>query len=371
MLRRLPLVALFLFGCSQDTSPIDASQGGDTGLVDSGNAAADAGPIADAGLIDSGPGDAGTTDAQPTDTGSPDAGPVVRDRWEDAAPVIGGALQETAVVAMSGEVVMVGGYNAAAQFGTRIEAYNPATDTWRQLEDLPTAMHHANAAVVDGKLYVLGYLAGGFAEFGDCYVFDPANNTWSPIATMTASRERGSSVVSVHDGKIYVAGGFANGVAVPLFDVYDPVQDSWSPLPPIPRVMDHGAGGIIDGKLYVAGGREGGINSHRSQLDIYDIATGMWSQGADMPTSRGGNAGAVLNGRLFVFGGEGNPNDPSQVFDEVEAYDPVSNTWEVLAPMVPGRHGTGAATIGDRIYVPGGADVIAFGAVATHQVYLP
>jgi hypothetical protein len=35
------------------------------------------------------------------------------------------------------------------------------------------------------------------------------------------------------------------------------------------------------------------------------------------------------------------------------------------------RHGIGAAVVGDRIWVPGGATVQGFGAVTTHDVFTP
>ena len=41
----------------------------------------------------------------------------------------------------------------------------------------------------------------------------------------------------------------------------------------------------------------------------------------------------------------------------------------MAAPMGRPRHGTGGAVIGDRFYVPGGANVQAFGAVATVEVF--
>jgi N-acetylneuraminic acid mutarotase len=74
-----------------------------------------------------------------------------------------------------------------------------------------------------------------------------------------------------------------------------------------------------------------------------------------MPSGRSGGNAAVLDGRIFVFGGEGNTASPVGIYDEVEAYDPRSNSWEKFAPMPLPRHSLGAATAGDRIYLPGGS----------------
>lgn len=45
---------------------------------------------------------------------------------------------------------------------------------------------------------------------------------------------------------------------------------------------------------------------------------------------------------------------------ETEAYDPASDSWTVLEHMRAPRGGTGGAVIGDRLYVPGGARILAF-----------
>jgi hypothetical protein len=60
---------------------------------------------------------------------------------------------------------------------------------------------------------------------------------------------------------------------------------------------------------------------------------------------------------------------PSGVFPQKEVYDPRTDTWERLAPMPTPRHGIGAAVLGDRIFVPGGAAVQGFGATGVHEVF--
>jgi hypothetical protein len=41
--------------------------------------------------------------------------------------------------------------------------------------------------------------------------------------------------------------------------------------------------------------------------------------------------------------------------NQTEAYDPANNVWAELVPMPMSVHGTGAATVGDTIYIPAGA----------------
>jgi N-acetylneuraminic acid mutarotase len=77
----------------------------------------------------------------------------------------------------------------------------------------------------------------------------------------------------------------------------------------------------------------------------------------------------VVGGMIIVAGGEGSPSDPAGVYPETEGYDPSTNSWTQFQDMRTPRHGTGAAGIGNQLFVPGGADSEGFGAVATHEVF--
>jgi hypothetical protein len=60
---------------------------------------------------------------------------------------------------------------------------------------------------------------------------------------------------------------------------------------------------------------------------------------------------------MFVFGGEGNAASAAGTFAENEAYDVDTDEWFAAEPMRLPRHGIGAGTIGNRIYIPGGGPV--------------
>jgi N-acetylneuraminic acid mutarotase len=278
-----------------------------------------------------------------------------------------GAQQEIAVVAYGDEIWLLGGFNGQSQVVRTVLAYEPANDRWRSEAELPEPLHHANAAVVGDRIYVVGFLTGlNFAASGKVFVHQRGAG-WSELAAdaMPAGTQRGAAVAGAIDGKIYVAGGFRAGQAVADVSVYDPVAHTWTPRSPMPVGRDHAMGGVIDGRLYVAGGRGVQIGAHTPRLDLYDPVANQWTTGPDMPTSRGGAAGAVAGGRLVVVGGEGNPQSPRGVFDDVEVYDPAATRWDALTPMKTPRHGMGAAALGKTVYVPGGADQQAFGAVIT------
>jgi N-acetylneuraminic acid mutarotase len=276
--------------------------------------------------------------------------------------------QEHAVVALGGEVYVIGGF-APGPTAT-VDAYDPATDQWRSVADLPEALQHANAAAVNGKIYVAGYYPGtNFSAAEPAVIeFDPAANAWRSLKAMPAGSQRAAACVAELGGKIYLFGG-ARGGTVAQASAYDPATDSWEELPSLPEPREHCAAGAIEGKLYIASGRSNGIGGFQPKTYAYDPASRQYAEKAPIPTPRGGTAGAVLENKLFVFGGEGNSADPSGVFPKIEAYDPASDSWQTYPDMLVPRHGFGAATVGDKIYLPGGANHQAFGAVNDNTAF--
>ncbi len=305
-------------------------------------------------------------------TGGGGAGGGAASRWA-AAPAIGsGPLQETAAVALDGRIYVIGGLASPLLFSNKVWVYDVAAQSWSNAPDLPLQVHHANAAVVGGTIYVAGALTSAtFSAIGNVWSYDPsAGAGWVERGTMPPGTERGASIVGAVGGKIYLAGGLRGG-AVADVSSYDPAAGTWdASLPPLPEARDHGCGGAIGDKLYVAGGRQGAIASQSAKVFEY-APGGAWAERAPMPTARGGTACGVIDGQLYVVGGEGNAAATSGVFPQNEAYDPAADAWRVLEPMPNPRHGMAAAAWGGALYVPGGASQQAFGAVDTHEVFRP
>lgn len=322
------------------------------------------------GATGTGAGGTGVSSSASLTVGSGGSGPGTG--WSTRAP-LPSPRQECAVVALNGEIYVIGGFDAGAQIVADVDAYDPGSDTWRSVAPLPAPRHHANAASVNGKIYVLGSLSGlNFSASGEGHAFDPAADAWTSLAPMPMGTERGGSAVAVVGTKIYVAGGFRSG-AVADVSAYDAANDTWETLAPLPEQRDHLVGGALGGAVLAVGGRNGTIASINGRVDAFDPQAGTWSPRAPMLTPRGGAAAAVVMGSLgeefYVFGGEGNAADASGVFADAEAY--FSLVWAATEPMLTPRHGTGAAGLDGVIYVPGGATTQAFGAVDTHEAYVP
>jgi N-acetylneuraminic acid mutarotase len=230
--------------------------------------------------------------------------------------------------------------------------------------------------VVGGKLYLLGGFGGG--SEGRVQIYNPATNTWSLGANMPFAA--GSSASAVINGEIFVAGGIINDTTN-LAAAYNPATNTWRTVASMPRGLNHTASATNGSKLYVFGGRTGGnvVSNGEDTVQVYDPATNTWTSNvtgaplAPLPQARGGMGKAVfMDGEFYVIGGEtlNGPGATSQfVYNRVDIYNPITNTWRLGTPMPTARHGIFPLGIGGRIYVAGGGPQAGHSSSAVLEIY--
>ncbi|MBK9013431.1 MAG: T9SS type A sorting domain-containing protein [Saprospiraceae bacterium] len=94
-----------------------------------------------------------------------------------------------------------GGYTAPKDLAHR---YDPTSDTWAALPDLPAANHGLRGAAIGDKIF----LAGGYYDFlerDEVYVFDTQTEEYSPSIPLPLGRSYHNMVAI--DSCIYVIGG--------------------------------------------------------------------------------------------------------------------------------------------------------------------
>jgi N-acetylneuraminic acid mutarotase len=130
-----------------------------------------------------------------------------------------------------------------------------------------------------------------------------------------------------------------------------PARD-WELLATLPSPRGETAAAEVDGRLYIAGGYTGLTFAVSDEVDAYDPATDSWTALAPLPEPRNHAAGAGLDGIFYVSGGGGPAdNDPE---DEIWALDPADDAWTALAPMPEGRYAHRMVALNGLLYVVGG-----------------
>jgi N-acetylneuraminic acid mutarotase len=142
--------------------------------------------------------------------------------------------------------------------GTTLWVYDPETDTWdTSLTPLPTAREHLGATALDGKLVVVG---GRWSEgnLAAAEAYDPSTNEWETLPEMPTAR--GGFNVSAVDGSIYAGGGEAfigDGCTFNRAEVFDPEGQMWHRLPDMPTPRHGLTMAGVDGRWIIVGGATG------------------------------------------------------------------------------------------------------------------
>ncbi len=327
------------------------------------------------------------------ETDAPTARPVIVDfvgrrsapvpqpsEWTSAPP-LPLPVGEVASALISNVLYVVG------DMSQRTLAYDIAAGAWDDtLAHRPYVGHHHAAEVYDQKLYLIGGLDGGAA--GRVQIYDPVGDSWSLGAPMPWAA--GAASTALIDDKIYVAGGIVASTTVDNCGAYDPRADSWTMLASTPseKGRNHAAGATDGERFFIFGGRGVGsgvcncVANGFDSVHIYDPDTDTWdstelpgSTLARLPQGRGGMGRAVhLDGEFFVFGGEtkdGPGANQDGVYNRVDVYDPVSNTWRPELSMPTARHGIYPVARGLDIYIAAGGTDSGFSGSTAFEIFTP
>jgi N-acetylneuraminic acid mutarotase len=71
-----------------------------------------------------------------------------------------------------------------------VEAYDPATDTWKTKTPLPTP-RYGPVGVVNGILYAVGGVSKGSGIISTVEAYNPTTNTWIMKAPMPVALNKG------------------------------------------------------------------------------------------------------------------------------------------------------------------------------------
>lgn len=252
---------------------------------------------------------------------------------------------------LGGLIYIAGGFGAE----NKAHAYDPETDTWTRLPDLPVETNHPGITTWNGNVVVAGgYTSDGANAHSGIWALRPGDAQWTQIGTLPHAM--GAFGFASVPNEIVLCGGAIdalNGHPTDETWVWSPESDTWTGRSPIPRGREHLAMVARDGLIYVAGGRVHGQASPElgSALDIYDPVSDSWIAGNPLDPPRSGLNGANTSAGIVVAGGE----TPTDVFDDVNLLDPATGEWIALPALPVPVHGVAVAALGGNLFSLGGS----------------
>lgn len=201
-----------------------------------------------------------------------------------------------------------------------------------------------------------------------------AQGKWTKLAPFPEPAEELLGVAA--GGKLYAFCGLAPGwKPIGMVYEYDPATEKWAKKKPMPLASHHVAFTEYRGKVYAFGGFVLPQSGPPAWVPIdnaweYDPAADAWKALAPMPIKRGSPVAVTVGDKIYVIGGATtppgtnvpavHPRSPHISLGTVLEYDPAANTWRERRPMPTPRNHATAGVVNGKIYVIGGRVGAAF-----------
>jgi hypothetical protein len=230
-----------------------------------------------------------------------------RGEWRDLAP-LPTARANLATAEVGGLVYAIGGIPQADDTDV-VETFNPRSGRWTTSLPLPQPRAFAGAAGLGGLLYVAGgevqLAANTFEVTNSVIVYDPKQNTWRSVAPMPTAR-LGLRLVALGRYLYAVGGAAPTGESLTTVERYDPTSNRWATMNPMveSRVLPCAVETKVGHRrvLVVVGGFEADA---RRTTEVFDPHTGRWTLlDVLLPFGRGTHDCATeADGTVLAIGG--------------------------------------------------------------------
>lgn len=129
--------------------------------------------------------------------------------WTPAAD-LPNARNHVGAVAVDGLIYAIGGqYKSNEQTGNQddVHRYDPSTDQWTQLADLPQPTGHimSSTFAIGSEILVVGGVTQSSEEVDTVFAYNTLTDTWRELASLPEARQ--SPLAAFADGKVIVNGG--------------------------------------------------------------------------------------------------------------------------------------------------------------------
>jgi hypothetical protein len=227
---------------------------------------------------------------------------------------------QSLILLADGRALLVGGGDINGNPIARAEVYDPATNAWSVVGEIPGS---ALSLLPDGRVLLVAEkrsLRGHLSGPTETAVWDPASGALSPGPDLITPRGYGAAA-TLADGRVLIIGGMGEtpDIAVPTAEAYDHATQAFAPAGTLanPRTTSFTATRLPDGRVLVVGGNKTSFENPVGPAEAWDPTTATFSPAATLIEARSGHTATLMpDGSVLVIGGwEGEVDAPIPMAD--------------------------------------------------------
>ncbi|HJK98587.1 MAG TPA: hypothetical protein RMF84_15290 [Polyangiaceae bacterium LLY-WYZ-14_1] len=267
--------------------------------------------------------------------------------------------------AAGGKLVVLGGLDKDREMSSRVDVFDPATESWTQAPDFPGNAFGIAAVGIGDRVYASG-------KDGMVHAWTVGADAWEPVYELAFNRFFHELVVA-GDQELVAVGGIGgmhtfgrtrHVERVPLgpagADAGGAVVSMWTLS--YPGAAKNRQGWFRQGDFLYAFGGNNSLGQHDFEPENFEAAgwrlhvpSGRWQQVSDFPRNRQSMVTTTVAGTGYAIGGFGHNGEDAVTQQEVFAYDFENDAWTPWGGLPRGRTQFGlASTVEGDLWILGG-----------------
>jgi len=244
--------------------------------------------------------------------------------WEEISPFPGGARDDGVAFAVQGVGIAGSGRDATFTYRKDFYQFNPTTDTWSQIPDIPgePRQYAGRFVIADTGYVVCGVSPNAFLN--EVWGYCPATNEWDQKASLPAEGRASPVAFSVGEKGYCGIGRTENGLLKDFWK-YDPLTNSWEQLDDFPGLARFEAFGIsLENQAFLGTGRNLNDQIFGDWWRFDPIEKSWRLSRAFEGSNRAYGLELIANGKVYIACGldkEGN------YLSEVFSFNPLNSSW--------------------------------------------
>ncbi|MBI4178410.1 M4 family metallopeptidase [bacterium] len=141
-------------------------------------------------------------------------------RWTRGQPMPTVRFGASSAV-LDGKIYVAGGFDALTDATGKLEVYDPATDRWKELRSMPTPRAYLKLVAMNGSLFAIGgrdMFTYPAAQEAMVERYNPATDLWERVQDMPTPRESLAAAVGC---SLYAVGGIHNEEILNQLEAYE------------------------------------------------------------------------------------------------------------------------------------------------------